>query len=279
MYNVEWIQNDKLVLIRKLYHISADNLSLRIHEAVSDLLIAIIFNEDRRVLDLVINEPLHLKIKAVDESSNYYSAFHVSDLKPCAFALGATAESFACFLTAHIYHAAILECDLGIYSYWPISIFLDNSHSGELDICISLVVNQQQYTALNFGLNWLEDEKGRSVLLTDGGFKADDDFHGLIPSGDVIDALVLPLKYMRVYSALEGKCSICHKVMINRKIAYCEICRVKYCLPAEVNYQRISSFNIPSLRTSISAVSFYSRMGLYVNEHGILVNDVDDVPF
>ena len=62
---------------------------------------------------------------------------------------------------------------------------LDNSVSMERDICIS-IDSDQLYVVMSFGITWVENRIGESVLLTDGGFRADKDFYGLTPSNDLI---------------------------------------------------------------------------------------------
>jgi len=278
MLQVEWIQSDRVVLNRDIDDSIFNQLSWIIEEAVRDLIIAIAFNEDSRSSNLHLNEPLHLRIRS--SAINYYSGAHASDLRQHAFSLGGTADSFASFLTSHLYHASVIEYDLGV-SYWPIQTFLDNSISPERDIAISIVADQQ-YTVMNLGVTWVEDIKGASVLLTNGGFKIDDDFQGLIPSNALINTLENPLKYMRSYTSSMSKCSVCNNTMPKMPTAYCENCRIMHCLPAELKCQ-LSVLDIKSLRASkLSSKCFISsqfEQHYYINEQGRLEIDNEDVPF
>ena len=279
MLYVEWIQSDRILLHRELNGAIFLQLSWSIEEAVRDLLIAIAFNEDWRIHDIQLNEPLPLRIYS--SSSNYYSGSHVSDLGPYAFSLGGTADTFASFLTAHIYHASVLEYELS-EDYWPIQTFLDNSVSTKQDICIS-IDSDQQYVAMSFGITWVENRIGESVLLTDGGFRADKDFYGLTPSNDLISALERPLKFMRAYTCSKGKCSICNSIMSIENAAFCENCRVNYCLPAETRYQGQSLLDIQSFRGSQLCCKRYLSSHLEqhysINQYGRLVIDSHDIPF
>ena len=279
MLCVEWIQSDRIVLHRELNGAVFHKLSWSIEEAVRDLLIAIAFNEDWRTNDIHLNEPLHLRIRS--DANNYYSGSHVSDLGPYSFSPGVTADSFASFLTAHLYHASVLGYELG-EDYWPIQTFLDNSVSTERDISIS-IASDQNYTAMNFGIIWVENKMGESVLLTDGSFKTDEDFCGLIPSIDLINALERPLKFMRAYTSSKGKCSICDDILCIEQTAFCENCRVNYCLPAELKHQSQAVVDIQSLRGSQLCCKRYlgshSERHYIVNEFGRLVIDNSDVPF
>jgi hypothetical protein len=278
MLQVEWIQSDHVVLHRDIDGTEFNQLSLNIEEAVRDLIVAIVFNEDLRSSDLQLHEPLHLRIAS--SSSNYYSHAHTSDLRQHAFSPGGTADSFASFLTSHLYHASVLEYDLGLH-YWPMQIFLDNCVSPERDICIS-IDSDQQYTAMSFGVTWVENKQGASVLLTNGGFKTDDDFRGLIPSNDLINALEHPLKYMRAFTTSKSKCSVCNNSMPKMQTAYCENCRLMHCLPAEMAYQQYL-LDIKSLRASKLSCKRYLSSQLeqhyYINEQGRLEMDNKDVPF
>ena len=279
MLYVEWIQSDRIVLHRELNGATFLQLSWSIEEAVRDLLIAIAFNEDWRTLDIQLNEPLHLRIRSY--ASNYYSGSHDSDLGPYAFSLGGTADTFASFLTAHIYHASVLEYELS-EDYWPIQIFLDNSVSPERDICISMD-SDQQYVVMSFGVTWVENRIGESVLLTNGGFRADEDFCGLIPSNDLINAIERPLKFMRAYSSSKGKCSICNDILRFEHTAFCENCRVNYCLPVEKQYRDQPLVDIQSLRSSELCCKRYLSSHLVnhysINQYGRLIIDNNDVPF
>lgn len=278
MLQVEWIQSDRVVLTRDLDDAILNQLSWIIEEAVRDLVIAIVFNEDLRWTDLQLFDPLHLRIES--PTCNYYSGAHTSDLRQNSFSPGGTADSFASFLTSHLYHASVLEYDLGV-NYWPIQTFLDNSISTKRDICISLD-SAQKYTAMSFGIIWVENNQGGSVLLTDGGFKTDDDFNGLIPSNDLISALEQPLRYMRGYSSSRDKCSVCNNSMPKQYTAYCESCRIGYCLPAELKHQQ-SDLEIESLRASKLSCKHLLNAPLkqhyYINEQGSLELDNEDVPF
>ena len=278
MLQVEWIQSDHVVLTRDLDDTILKQLSWMIEEAIRDLVVAIVFNEDFRCSDLRLSKPLHLRIRSA--TCSYYSAAHTSDLKQHAFSPGGTAASFASFLNSHLYHASVLEYDLGV-GYWPIQNFLDNSISSESDICISIVADQQ-YTAMSFGVTWVEGKQGASVLLTDGGFKTDDAFCGLIPSNDLMSALGRPLKSMRTYTSSMSKCSVCNNHMPKQHTAYCENCRIMYCLPAELECQQ-PVLDIKNLRGSnLSRKHFLSaplKQYYYINVQGRLEIDNEDVPF
>ena len=277
MFNVEWIQNDRVVLTCEVGCDRLDLLSCRIYQAVCDLVMAVSFNEDRRIVDLVLYEPLHLRISSSSDGSNYCSASHHSDLSPYAFSTGATADSFASFLTAHLYHATILEYDLGI-DYWPIHALLNNTCSSEPDMCLALF-SDQMYSVLNMGNKWVENADGKAVFLTDMGFKFHIDFQGLTPSNDLIAALESPLKYMRAFVAIKGRCSTCRQEVSSKDVAYCQKCRRKFSLPYEVAHQQLVSFDIKSLRRSrLAEKDILTAVNLSINGQGRLIN-INDIPF
>lgn len=281
MCSVDWVQNDKTLICRDLYCEGPFSLAICVENAIRDLVYAIAFNEDRRTDKLSLNEPLHLIITCFRTNSDYNSAIHLSDLKQCAFAPGGTADSLASFITAHVYHATIFENDLGVH-YWPVYVFLDNSQSPELDVAFSLFANEV-YTVKYFGSTWLEDMDGRSVKLTCEGFEYSNEFYGLVPTKEIITALEGPLKSMRAYSRIKGKCSVCNSAMVNDPIAYCERCQIKYALPAESAYSWSPYFDIQSLRKSKLCSKYWlnspSQSSLSVNEKGSLYSIVKDVPF
>lgn len=277
MFNVEWIQNDRVVLTREVYCDPVYELSYLINQAVCDLVMAVSFNEDKRIVDLVLYEPLHLRINSSRNGSNYCSASHHSDLSPYAFSTGATADSFASFLTAHFYHAIVLEYDLGI-DYWPIHTLLNNSCSSDPDTCLALF-SDQMYSVLNMGYKWIENADGKAVFLTDMGFKFHKDFYGLTPSNDLIAALESPLKYMRAFVAMEGRCSTCRQEISSKDVAYCQKCRRKFSLPYEVAHQQLVSFDIKSLRGSrLAEKEILTDVNLSINDQGRLIN-MNDIPF
>ena len=88
-----------------------------------------------------------------------------------------------------------------------------------------------------------------------------------------------PLKYMRAFVAIKGRCSTCRQEVSSKDVAYCQKCRRKFSLPYEVVDQQLVSFDIKSLRRSrLAEKDILTAVNLSINGQGRLIN-INDIPF